>query len=60
MIAAFVAFVSGIVILRELKGEKELEGGQTIWTDMVKFKVVASLFLNSYVVHPLVVMIVGE
>ena len=37
-----------------------MEGGQTVWTDIVKFKVVASLFLNSYVIHPLIAMMVEE
>ena len=44
----------------EHKAGKDLEGGQTIWLDMIKFKVIACLFLNSLTVHPLVVMLVGE
>lgn len=59
LIAGVTIFVTGILTMKQLKGDKELEGGQTVWSDVLKFKVVASLFLNNFVTHPLIVMLVG-
>ena len=60
MAMAMSTTISGIALMYQMKQGKELEGGQSVWSDMVKFKVIVSFFLNGQVVQPMAVMIVGS
>ena len=59
MLMAAAATLSGIALMYQMKRGKQLEGGQSVWSDMVKFKVIVSFFLNGQVVQPMAVMLVG-